>query len=165
VGILCIFLTLLYSVRIYKALFNTCGFPVVINRPSFVILTATYSEVFAVVVHFSWISRNVGITGGGNTLRNVYVALLVIILVALVVTFLINIRVIRHVNNVLLQAISTRHYYKWFVTIPMFKNFEVFLNYLNINIHLLGIIFTRKLYLGYYYNRLILLILFIIILL
>jgi len=158
------FLTLIYRVGIYKALFNVCGYPVLTRKASFVILVSTCTEVVLVVVHYSWMSRNVYTIRGPFILRNVFIALLVIILVGILLTFLINIRVIRYINSVLLQALSTGHYYKWLVNLPMFKNFEVFLNYLNMNIHILGIIFTRKLYFGYYFNRLVLLILFIIIL-
>jgi len=106
------FLTLIYRVRIYKALFNVCRYPVVIRKASIVILVSTYTEVFSVVVHYSWMSRNVYTIVGPFTLRSVFIAFLIIILVGIVPTFLINIRVIRHVNSVLLQALSTGHYYK-----------------------------------------------------
>jgi len=158
----CIFLTFIYRVVIYKRLFVTRGSPVVINKCSFTMIITTYVEVYAVLTHYSWMSSNVLTVNKVITVRGVFLALVVVGAVTLLVTFLINISYVRALLGRVLKVSSTSHYYKWFTLIPAFKTVESFLVSINTNSHLVLIIISRKMSLSYNFNRLVLLVLLVI---
>jgi len=161
---ICIYLTFLYCILLYKSLFNNNGPSIILYGSSITLLLVTYLEVYFVITFIIWIRINF-IRGQivFLSLDNLF-PFLVFIIIIFRIKKIINIILIFKFFNLFIIIISSYQIYKWLRNLISIKYVEAYLNIINITYYLIIIIISRSLLVSVNINQLIIFLVIIILL-
>lgn len=109
---LSVYLTLLYSIIIYKSLFNITPQPIILNHTRVALFCSTLIEVLVVITYFSWLGLNVVTFSTSYNYVEVWVPLLVLFTISIAVYYVLHLSYYIGLTRVTYIFGSGQHY-KW----------------------------------------------------